>query len=359
MLPPLTPAAAIADPHLLGPSFRGSSWDTWRAILKAAFGEPLTPAELALFRAVAGDRSPPARRVRELWVIAGRRSGKDSIASAIATAAALTDHRPHLRPGERSSVLCLAVDRTQAKIVNRYVRGCFSGVPLLQQLAVRETDDGLELKNSCEVVVATNNFRSVRGRTIACVILDEVSFWRDEDSANPDVETYNALLPGLVTLPGSLLVGITTAHRRAGLTYAKYAEAYGKDDPDVLVVHGPSTTFNPLLPQSVIDAALARDPEAASAEWLSIWRSDLSDLFDRGLIDAAVDRGVIVRPPRPKLRYSAFADPSGGRGDSFTAGIAHPTLPALGSTGPRKMTEGPPFGQATSWLTSVPHIPPV
>jgi hypothetical protein len=34
-------------------------------------------------------------------------------------------------------------------------------------------------------------------------MFDEVSFWRSDDSANPDQETYNAVLPGLVTLPES------------------------------------------------------------------------------------------------------------------------------------------------------------
>jgi hypothetical protein len=256
-------------------------------------------------------------------VIAGRRSGKDSVASAIATSVAMGDYRRHLRPGERAVVMCLAVDREQARIVHRYIAGYFREVPLLRPLIARETDDGLELTNGVEIVISTNSYRAVRGRTILCGIFDEVSFWRDEDSATPDVETYNAVLPGMVTMPASLLVGITTAYRRRGLAYEKWHRHFGQPDDDVLVVYGPSTTFNPLLPQSVIDSALARDPEAASAEWLSEWRSDLSDFLDRELVHAAVDPGVIVRPPQPGVGYVAFADPSGGRGDSFTIAISH------------------------------------
>jgi len=320
---PITPAAAIADPALLGPAFAGDTWATWRAILKAAYAEPLDADELAAFHTVAGDRDPPPRPVRELWVIAGRRSGKDSMASAIATTVALGDHRRHLRPGERASVLCLAVDRQQSRIVHRYIAGYFNEVPLLRPFVGRETDDGLELTNGVEVIVATNSYRAVRGRTILCAIFDEVAFWRDEDAANPDAETYNAVLPGLVTLPGALLVGITTAYRRSGLAFEKWHKHFGQNDDDVLVVYGPSTAFNPTLPQSVIDAALVRDPEAAGAEWLSQWRSDLSDFLDRELVGAAVDPGVVVRPPQPSLGYVAFADPSGGRGDVFTAAVAH------------------------------------
>ncbi|MGH7012550.1 MAG: hypothetical protein ACREEL_00070 [Stellaceae bacterium] len=319
----ITPAAAIDDPKLLGGAFVGSSWNTWRAILKAAYAEPLDDAELALFHSVAGQRAPPSRRVRELVVIAGRRSGKDSIASAVATGAAMGDYSTHLRPGERASVLCLACDREQARIVHRYVVAYFQRNLLLQQLIERETDDGLELNNGVEIIVATNSFRAVRGRTVACAIFDEAAYWRSEESANPDEEVYNAVLPGMVTLPGSILVIITTAYRRAGLAYQKYQAHFGKDDDDVLVVYGPSTAFNPSLPQAVIDAALARDPEAAGAEWLSQWRSDLTDFLDRGLIEAAVDPGVVVRPPDGHRLYVGFCDPSGGRGDSFTCAIAH------------------------------------
>src|SRR4051794_3913594 len=95
---PLTPAMAITEGGILGPHFRGESWDRWRAILKAAYGEALTAAEDVLFREVA-DRDPPTSQVQELWCVAGRRAGKDSVASAIATISALGDYSDKLRPG--------------------------------------------------------------------------------------------------------------------------------------------------------------------------------------------------------------------------------------------------------------------
>jgi len=111
----LTPASAITGDGLLAAHFLGPSWDRWRAVLKAAYGEPLTPAEAALFREVA-ERDPPTRQVGELWCVVGRRGGKDSVASGIATIAALGDYSDRLRPGERASVMCLASTRDQATI---------------------------------------------------------------------------------------------------------------------------------------------------------------------------------------------------------------------------------------------------
>ncbi len=319
---PLTPAGAIAEGGLLGSSFIGSSWNRWRAVLRAAYAEPLSDADRALFAEVA-EREPPAHRVKELWVIGGRRSGKDSIASAIAAVAALGDYTALLRPGERASVLCLAVDRTQAKIVFRYIKGYFSTVPLLTPLVVRETEDTLELANNVEIVVSTNSFRAVRGRTIVCAIFDEVAYWLDESSATPDVETYNAVLPATATMPDAMLIGISSPHRRSGLLFERWTTAYGKPGDDVLVVRGASKMFNPTIPDKLVADAIERDPDAAGAEWLGEWRSDTGEFLSRDLIAAAVDDGVLVRPPRPDVDYISFCDPSSGRGDSFAAAIAH------------------------------------
>lgn len=313
---------AITDPKLLGSAFTGESWSTWRAVLRAAEGLPLDRRQRRAFRAVA-ERDPPRRRVRELWAIVGRRGGKDSIASAIATAAAMGDYHAQLRPGERATVMCLACDRAQARIVHRYVTGYFSSNPLLRPLVERETDDGLELNTGVEIVVATNSFRAVRGRTIVCAIFDETAYWRDESSATPDFETYNAVVPGLITMPGAMLVGISTPYRRSGLLFDRWRRSYGKPDAQVLVVKGPSTAFNPLLPQRVIDQALERDPEAAAAEWLAEWRSDLADFVAREIVDAVTVRGRVEIPPNGGVEYRAFVDPSGGSSDSMTLAIAH------------------------------------
>ena len=130
---------ALDDANLLGPWFAGPSWATWKAVLKAAFALKMDSEELALFRAVA-ERDPPKKRVRELWVIAGRRAGKDSVASAVACYfSAFIDWHSlgSLRPGELASVLCLATDKPQAQIIKRYTQSYFAKVPLLRPLVER------------------------------------------------------------------------------------------------------------------------------------------------------------------------------------------------------------------------------
>jgi hypothetical protein len=234
----------------------------WRAILKAAFALPMTRAECEFFSSVA-EREPPSRPVRELWVIAGRRSGKDSIASLIAAyTASLFDGHDRLRPGERPLVLCLACDREQSQIVLGYVRSYFADVPMLAKLVRRETANGLELTTGVDIAVGTSDYRAVRGRTLLCTIFDELAFWRQDGSASPDREVYRAIRPGMATLPGSMLIGITSAYRRSGLAYDRWQRHYGKNDPKVLVIRAESRALNPTLDQAEVDAALADDPGA-------------------------------------------------------------------------------------------------
>jgi hypothetical protein len=310
------------DPDLLEPFFAGHSWRPWKVVLKGAFGLRMAKSERALFRTLA-DRDPPTKPVKELWVIAGRRAGKDSIASAIAThAAALFNQQSRLRPGERALVMCLACDRDQAKIVLNYARSYFTDVDLLTGMVQRETADGFELQNGVDIVVATNSFRHVRGRTILLAIFDECSYWRDENYASPDEKVYRAIRPGMATLRDSLLVGISSPYRKSGLLHRKFKDHYGKNG-DILVVKAPTTTLNPTIDQKIIDEALAADPAAARAEWLAEFRDDIAGWATLELIESAVDPNVTVRARVPGVRYHSFCDPSGGARDSFTCAISH------------------------------------
>ncbi|WP_205751509.1 hypothetical protein [Bradyrhizobium sp. 6(2017)] len=316
---------AIDDEALFAPWFPGKTWNPWRVILKGAFGLPMSAEEAAFFRSVA-DRDPPTEQVSELWIIAGRRAGKDSVASVIAShAAALFEDQGQLRPGERALVMCLANDRDQAKIVLNYCRSFFTDIPLLGGMVERETAYGFELNNKIDIAVSTNNFRAVRGRPVLCAILDEIAFWRDDTSATPDTETYNAIRPGTATMPGAMIIGISSPYRKSGLLYRKYRDHYGKPGK-VLVVRAPTELLNPTIDPQIIADALAEDPAAARAEWLAEFRDDIAAFVTQEAIDACVSPGVVERSRVHGVTYRAFCDPSGGASDSMTLAIGHSQL---------------------------------
>ena len=313
----------IGDAQLLRASFDGPSWDRWRAVLKAAFALPMSRRDRVLFAEVSGDRAPPTCRVKELVCCIGRGGGKDSIAAGLAVFIATTSDFSHLRPGEKGTIMCLATDRDQASVAFNYIRALLEDTPLLKPLIRKIESDRIELRNGAELIIQTNNTRSPRGRTIACAIFDEAAHWYGLDYTNPDVEVDNAVSPGLMRFPGSMKIIISSVHRRSGILHDKYAKHFGQDDDDTLVVLGTATQFNPILDQAEINRQVALDPELKGAEYLSQWRDDLTSFLDRVLVEAAIDKGVVTRTPKPGISYVAFTDPSGGRGDSWTAAIGH------------------------------------
>src|SRR5262249_18385133 len=254
------------------------------------------------------------RRVREAWFVAGRRSGKDSIASLItAHAASMFDRKSgRLRRGERALCACLATDRDQARIVLGYWRSYFDDVPLLCTMVDRSTATGFNLRNAVDVAVTTNSFRAVRGRPVLAAVLDECAFWRDERSATPDEETYRAIVPGMATLRDSMLVGISSPYRKAGLLWRKFKDNFGRAADDVLVIRAPTIALNPTIDRSIIDKAMADDPVAARAEWLAEFRDDIAGYIAAHLIEAAVDRAVAARPPAPRVPDRSFVGLSPG-----------------------------------------------
>ena len=101
--------------------------------------------------------------------------------------------------------------------------------------------------------------------------------------------------------------------------------AFGNDDAADICWVAPTTVMNPLLPAAVIDEAMAKDPQRARAEYLSLWREDLSDFIPADAIEASTDWDVRERPREGDVvRYVAITDAAGGAGsDRFTLAIAH------------------------------------
>jgi hypothetical protein len=228
--------------------------------------------------------------------------------------------------GERPVVLCLAPSQKQAGIVFAYVAGILGSVPMLAKLIPGKTAEIIALTNGLEIEVRSASFRNVRGVTCVAVVADEACFWYSDDSGsvNPDSAILDALRPALATT-GGLLAVISSPYARRGAVYETHARHNGeKGDPRILVAQGASRDFNPSLPQKVVDRAMERGPAAASAEYGGLFRSDLETFLSRDLIDNAVDRGVMVRPPRPDLQYVGYVDAASGVGkDSFAVAIAH------------------------------------
>lgn len=325
---PVTFAEACRDAALFGPWFESDSWANWRVLHKALFGEPLLDDELTVFRELTGRDEAPTEAASEAWLVIGRRGGKDVNASAVAVylatiGAELYGYRRRLTRGERGVVQILAVDRDQAKVCLGYIKAFFEQ-PMLAPMVKNPTAESIELTNGIAIEVTTNDKRRVRGRTVIAAIFDEAAYWRSENSVNPDEETYRAVKPAMATIPGAMLIVISSPYAQRGLVYKKFRAHWGKPGR-VLVVKAPTWVMNPTLPRDgeFLTEAFNDDPAGASAEYGAEFRSDVETFVPREVVEGCVSPGVYEREPNSDLSYHAFVDPSGGSSDSMTLAIGH------------------------------------
>ena len=317
---------AIQSSLVFRPLFRDlQTWHSWEVYLRALFGLDIEKGkDLELFRACTGLKSPSGKAAHESFVICGRRSGKSFTCALIASyLAAFKDWSPFLSPGERGWIFIIAVDKAQAGIIKSYISGIFHSNKTLEAMIRQETKETLELSNGVNISVKTCNFRSVRGYTVLCAILEEIAFWRSEETgANPDKEILSAIRPALATVPDSFLIGISTPYSRQGVLWDQFKKNWGKAGGS-LVWKAATAVMNPTISKKTIEDALSVDRAAAAAEWEAEWREDIAAFMPLEVIEAMIVSGRLEIPRVEGETYCGFCDPSGGRQDSMTIAIAH------------------------------------
>ncbi len=337
----------MVDADAFGPYFQGDSWTAWRVVLAALFALPMDKEQLAIYQRHTGRQTAPLTPFAEATLVVGRRGGKSRVLALVATfLATFRDYAPYLAPGEVATVAVIATDRKQARSIFRYIEGMISAVPSLSEM-MREKGAGIiTLTNRVVIEITTASFRSARGYTFAAVLADETAYWRGEDdsSANPDIEIFRALKPGLGTIPGSILLNASSPYRRAGVLWDSFKDHYGKDNAPVLVWKATTREMNANFPQAEVDAMYAEDPARADAEYGANFRTDIAAFITAEAVEACMEAGCYERARNTAVArsYVAFVDAAGGSGsDAMTMAIAHLEAgqPVLDAVRERK----PPF----------------
>jgi phage terminase large subunit-like protein len=226
--------------------------------------------------------------------VIGRRGGKSFAKALIAVyLAVFRDWRKYLSSGERAIVLLVAADREQAKILHRYCQGILSA-PILQSLVLNVTASEIELKGGVTIEVVTRSYRTVRGRSVCVAVLDELAFWRDDDSANPDSEVLNAVRASMATFGSdAMVIAGSSPYAKRGILWDAHKRYHGKDHAKNLVWVAPTRTMNPTVPQYFIDAEFKRDPASANSEYNAEFRSDIAAFVDLAVLEACTARGSV------------------------------------------------------------------
>lgn len=299
----------------------------WRCVVKAVYGTPLEPDELALFRELSGGREPPDVGSDELLAIVGRRGGKSETIARVAVYEGIYGgHAVALAPGQTALFAIISPLREQSAEVLRYAVG-LSQLPTVKRFVVRQTADTIEFSTGVSVQVMTASDVSVVGRTLVGVIADEFARWPGDDSATPDRVILDSLRPGLAPVVGAprrRFFGISSAYIREGSAYELDRHNYGKADAHVLVVRGPTRTFNPNIDEAWLERERKRVGERAFArEYEAVWVDAVTDgFFAQEIVDRCVDRSRPSSAPRPGRNYVVCIDPA-WRGDWFALAVAH------------------------------------
>lgn len=323
---------AIRDPKLFGRWFEAATWRRWFVALAAMFAHPPGSLEalgvsaeeaLEVYRHHTGRQTWPTVPCLEFFGLCGRRGGKSLVMGLVGSyLAAFRKYK--LALGERGVVMLVAADKKQARVLRRYIGAFFQHIPMLRAMVVRETAEAIDLNNGVSIEIHVASYRSTRGYTCVAVICDEICFWHnDAESANPDSEVLAALRPAMATVPGALLMIISSPYAKRGEAWNAFRRYFGQDGAGVLVWRAATREMNPGVPQHVIDRAYADDEESARSEYGAEWRDDITTFLDRQQIETLVELGVAARPRSGRFRYVAHCDPSGGRSDSMTLAIGH------------------------------------
>ncbi len=316
----LTSPAYFGGPDMMG----GPTWAGWRVVLLAIMGEELTDAERAIYQTITEREREPLEPVREFYGVVGRRGGKSRAMGTLAAyLSGCCDHRGVLAPGQRGRLPIIAAAKDQADEVMSYVKGAFEQSTALRGLVENDIERTLSLRTLIDIQVRALSFRALRGATNIAVILDELAFWRSDESATPDAEVVKALRPSLATTKGPL-IAISSPYARKGVLWKAYERDFGAAGrPSRLVVQAATKTLNPAIDPAFLADAYDDDPVAAAAEFGAEFRSDLADFISSEVVATAVVKGRAELLPASNIRYVGFVDASGGSSDAMTLAIAH------------------------------------
>jgi hypothetical protein len=302
----------------------GADWKAWRAFLAALYGLPMDEAEFAIFRRCTGRTEPPKGKSKEAWVIVGRRGRKSAIAALIGVwCAAFRDYTGLVAPRERAVVPILAKTKSEAKQIHSYAKAILSTGALSSLLQGVPTAESIELTTGVDLEIRAATVTAGRSRTVVAALLDELAFWRSDESATPDREILRGIRPAMTTIPDALLLGLSSPYATRGVLWEAFDNHFGKDG-DVLVWKADTLTMHrsPQI-ESEVQRAYSDDAVAAAAEYGAEFRSDVQVFVTPEVVAAAIVKGRTELGPVEGIKYHAFTDPSGGSADSFTLAIAH------------------------------------
>lgn len=298
------------------------------------------------------------RRIIELVLVCGRRSGKTFIASVISAYEAYklilkVDPQKHykLPQGEEIRIVNIASTTDQALILakasqNRILNSKWF-TPYLEgknQSEIRlRTKRDLELYTqemrlhgrlldqhvSLKIQALPCTARGIRGGNIIIGILDEIAHFIDNEGNRSGDQIYEALTPSVATfgLDGKIIC-ISSPYIKTGIFYDLYLDAMGRegDEPDrnKAMFRIPTWEMNETISFEYLESEKKRNPESFDCEFGAEFSSIISGFFKYPeKIDECVLREEETISPISNLAHYIAVDPSASQA-GYALAMVHP-----------------------------------
>jgi hypothetical protein len=360
---------AITDDLLLGKAYKQLT-KAQQTILRIIYGLDLDADGLAFWEMFHGGWSfdslgypverlsgiiIPPYRPKEYDIaslILGRRAGKsDRIGGMIgAYEITLGGHTQYARPDQDLFYLYIAQDLPTAKTNMAFIVANLQDSKFLSKEVLKDFDDEKQFANGILLRAEPPKIKTSRGSAVVGVNFDEVGFWyKDAASANPDFEVERSVSYAMQQFPNAKQLRISTPWTMEGLLYEAHlagTEGYrltagaeheleAEEFEGHVVLHAPTATVGSMAKvlgsiereRAKLQKLQKKDREAYERESLAKFTGAVGTYLTAGLVSAAVDKAVKIRPPKPGIFYVAAMDPA-FRHDTFAFNIWHhdPTL---------------------------------
>lgn len=309
------------DPGLLGLTISPAQ----ETLLRATYGLPLTDEQFALYQECTGRTERPRGPFGEVTVIAGARSGKNSRVEEpmMLYEGLFGGHERYLAKGERGVIPLVAQDLRGTRVAFGYLKDYLLRSPVLASAVEEFYASEVVLTNRTAIPCFPCTLRSLRGWSNPAGGMSEVAFYRLEGQADSDAEIQASIRRGMLGFPSPRLVKTSTPYMKSGVLWSDFRQAWGQENPDLLVWRASTTLMNPSITAARLERERRLDPLRFAREYEAEFAEDIDAFLPSAWVDDAVVAGRHELPPRQDVTYIAAVDPSGGGADAFTLSIVH------------------------------------
>lgn len=250
----------------------GIEWSpAQREFARVAFcGLPPSPSSIGK-KLWGFEEAPTKLHLRIVGAVCGREAGKSLLAGCRAVHLACTVDLSPIRHREVAVCPVVSTDIDTARQVVRFALGLCEELGIPTTNLIRDGEDGFSIIRSNGKLVnvmpksATIGGRNVRGRSLVCVVLDEIAFFRDSRHKVNDIDIFDALKSRI--MPGGQMILLSSPWTESGLLYDFWKRNY-EHPKDGLIAWAPTSLMRSDRPDilEIIEMERETDPEKCARE---------------------------------------------------------------------------------------------